>query len=60
MTRVFGNTTQEDDSYIKKMLFDIFSLIWFKFTDLDQIGEFAQSYQIRLQIFGATVMSANE
>jgi hypothetical protein len=26
--------------------------MWFKFTDLDQISEFVQSYQIWFQIFG--------
>jgi hypothetical protein len=41
------------------MFFDFFSQIRFKFTDLDQISEFVQSYQIRFQIFGATVVSAN-
>jgi hypothetical protein len=42
------------------MLFWFFSEIRFKFTDLDQIGEFAPSHQIQLFIFGATIMSANE
>jgi hypothetical protein len=43
----------------RKMAFWIFSLIWFKLTDLDQIGEFVHSYHIWFQIFGATVVSAN-
>ncbi len=43
-----------------RSFFDFFSEIRFKFTDWDQIREFAPSYQIQLQIFGAIIMSANE
>jgi len=44
----------------RRSFFDFFSEIRFKFSDLDQIGEFAPSYRIQLQIFVAIIMSANE